>query len=69
MVGDVHLFNQIFNNLISNSICHGFEGYNEGEVEISVEAITDGIAIEYRDNGKGISSENINNIFVPFFYD
>ncbi len=58
---------QILTNLLVNSLNHGFGPEESGE--IALEASKDGadILLRYRDNGKGISGENLAKIFEPFF--
>ncbi len=58
---------QILLNLIVNSIKHGFKGKEEGEISLEVNQEDDKIAIFYRDNGHGISSELETKIWEPFF--
>lgn len=61
---------QILSNLISNSILHGFENIQSKEIIISAKrskTLENTVVIEYRDNGKGISPENLKRIFDPFF--
>jgi len=61
------LFSQIISNLVINSIKHGYDEKEKGN--ISIEAIQAGnkLTILYKDDGKGISAENITRIFDPFF--
>ena len=58
---------QIINNLIGNSIQHGFEGVTEGLVNIEISREEKNILLHYSDNGNGISGENLKQIFDPFF--
>lgn len=58
---------QIMSNLISNSLVHGFEGMQNGVVEISLRHANGEISIDYRDNGKGMTPEQIQRVFEPFF--
>jgi DNA-binding LacI/PurR family transcriptional regulator/signal transduction histidine kinase len=58
---------QIITNLVVNSLVHAFEDMNEGIIEINVTKDIDAIIIEYSDNGKGISKNDIRKIFEPFF--
>lgn len=73
-------YSQIFTNLIMNSLIHGYKEENgegskidEGVISIKVTPMeSDGgknkfLRIEYRDNGVGISEENLKHIFDPFF--
>ncbi|WP_320006435.1 cache domain-containing protein [Maridesulfovibrio sp.] len=60
-------FMQIFSNLIINTLIHGFEGVEAGNIDIGVEVDEDEILIRYTDDGKGISRDNVNRIFEPFF--
>lgn len=58
---------QIVTNFIINSLIHGFEGVEEGLIEINAWIEGEYVLIVYRDNGRGISQENLNKIFDPFF--
>ncbi len=58
---------EIFSSLILNSILHGFHGPGENLIEITVKKKSHKIYISYTDNGCGISDENRNKIFSPFF--
>ncbi len=61
------IISQIFTNLILNSIIHGFENIEMGEININLAKLADQILITYTDNGCGIPKENIKKIFDPFF--
>ena len=60
-------FAQIMTNLIMNSLMHGFEECDNGQMIISCRQINDMVLIKYSDNGKGIPRENLTKIFDPFF--
>jgi len=60
-------FYQIFTNLIMNSVIHGFEEKEEGHIIIEVHPKGNDIEIIYKDDGKGMSKENLSKIFDPFF--
>jgi two-component system, NtrC family, nitrogen regulation sensor histidine kinase NtrY len=66
IIGDLELVEQVLINLIQNSI----EAMNETEVrELSLIATCDEshIFIAVTDNGKGMSKETIEKIFLPFY--
>lgn len=58
IIGDRNLLKEVFYNLINNSIEHGAK-----EIKIYV---SNGKLI-YKDNGRGISKEEAEHIFEPFF--
>jgi len=58
---------QIINNLIGNSMIHGFEGRAEGLINIDVTRELDHVLLHYTDNGVGIAKQNQAQIFDPFF--
>jgi signal transduction histidine kinase len=60
-------YSQIITNLVLNSITHGFGEKQEGRIELKAAGKNGILMIEYRDNGKGISKENLKKIFNPFF--
>jgi len=58
---------QIFNNLIQNSITHGFENFKgNARITVLLEVIKEDLIIEYSDNGKGIPQDLIGKVFEPF---
>jgi nitrogen fixation/metabolism regulation signal transduction histidine kinase len=57
---------QVFNNLIQNSI-HALENKDNGEIVISVQKDNGSVLIELTDNGCGISKEEQEKLFVPYF--
>jgi len=58
---------QIFTNLIVNSIDHGFNNRDYGNIYIRIYEDVNKIYIIYRDDGCGILEENLAKIFEPFF--
>jgi signal transduction histidine kinase len=59
--------NQIIINLIINSIIHGFEDMEKGQIDISIQTVdNNNICIEFKDNGKGIPEHLRKRIFDPF---
>jgi len=67
LYGNPGTFSQVFQNLIQNSIHHGFEGQKNGRITITANVKSDTLFMTYRDNGKGISHEHIEKVFNPFF--
>lgn len=62
-------FAQIFTNLIINSLIHGFENKQRGTgaIHIVIERQRDSLFIQYSDNGKGLTEEQLKKLFNPFF--
>ena len=61
-------FSQIFGDLIINSLEHGFEHKEQGEIHITVTTQPENmLLISYRDNGKGMDEEQCARIFDAFF--
>lgn len=60
-------FSQIMSNLILNSIIHGFEERQHGQISISCSRVDDHVEIDYRDNGAGMPPAVREKIFLPFF--
>lgn len=58
---------QIINNLISNSLLHGFEGIDSGKIHLRITREGREMLIHYADNGVGMSQNNLRKIFDPFF--
>lgn len=60
-------FSQIITNLIMNSLIHGFEGRDEGEIVIKIGRDNENLNIVYKDNGRGMGPESLKKIFDPFY--
>ncbi len=59
---------QVFTNLITNALVHGFAPDEPGEVSVRAWAANpQQVVIEVRDNGRGIPPENLHRVFEPFF--
>lgn len=58
---------QIFTNLLMNSLIHGFENIENGLVRITVLDEDENVDIKYSDNGRGLSPEQLDKLFYPFF--
>ncbi len=58
---------QIITNLIINSIKHGYNEDDKGNIEIRVTKDENNIKLIYSDDGKGMDSETRSKIFEPFF--
>lgn len=58
---------QIFTNFLMNSVLHGFDGIEQGTIDINIEDSGDSVLINYSDNGKGVSKEQLKMLFEPFY--
>jgi signal transduction histidine kinase len=59
---------QVVTNFINNSILHAFSGMTRGTMKLSFTKVAEGwVKLVFSDNGKGISSEHIKQVFDPFF--
>jgi signal transduction histidine kinase len=58
---------QIVINLIINSILHGFEHINRGEICIDISLEQQRLHLTYRDNGAGIDEAQLSQLFEPFY--
>ena len=61
------LFSQIITNLIMNSINHGYDEREKGNININASIDNNTLLFEYKDDGRGITKENMLRIFDPFF--
>jgi C4-dicarboxylate-specific signal transduction histidine kinase len=57
---------QIIGNLLGNAI-DAVQGYEEPEITITIQEISDGMELSVGDNGSGVPRENLEQIFTPFF--
>jgi C4-dicarboxylate-specific signal transduction histidine kinase len=60
-----HGLNQVFSNLIINSL--QAVAKNEGVIDIDGNVDGDNLVLFFKDNGSGISEENLKKVFNPFF--
>ena len=58
---------QIVNNLVMNSIIHGFEERAGGRIEIGAACVDGMVELVYRDNGHGIAPQLQHKVFEPFY--
>ncbi len=63
---DSGLFAKILQILIENSLAHGFKQRTHGHIKISAHLNNDLFILQYQDDGHGIDSQLIDNIFDPF---
>ena len=63
---DTHLIEQVLINLIINAR-DACEGRDHGKIIVTAERFREGVQIKVADNGKGIPSEILDTIFVPFY--
>jgi signal transduction histidine kinase len=67
IVADGGQLQQVFLNLISNAESEMFSTHGKGILVITVETKGENLLISFRDNGEGISEENMRKLFQPFF--
>jgi signal transduction histidine kinase len=59
---------QILNNLMLNSLMHGFDdGALSGQITINAQSENNRVDIDYVDNGKGMEANTIEKMFEPFY--
>ena len=63
---DEGLLNQVFANLMSNSI-YAVRGSENARVSIHCQKLANTININFSDNGEGISESKLGEVFVPFY--
>jgi len=57
---------QVFQQLLMNSVIHGFVGKENNEIRFDVELVGKKLTIVYSDNGQGVDKNIKNRIFDPF---
>lgn len=58
---------QIFTNMIMNTLIHGFKDTNDGNISIKIYYQDDQLNIEYRDDGVGVTAEQLEKLFEAFY--
>ena len=65
VVADPEQMKKVINNIISNSV--KYMGHDHGTIIIRIQEENESVKIEIEDNGKGIASKDIGNIFERFY--
>lgn len=58
---------QVITNLVNNSLLHGFEGIEAGQIDITSNEEEGQVNIVYRDNGRGIEPERLSKVFEAYY--
>ena len=67
LIGDERLLTQVLINLLNNAI-EALKGTSAKKIEVKATASTEGdIKITITDNGPGISADDLEKIFIPFY--
>jgi len=61
------IYYRIITNLLLNSLTHGFENRDDGNINICVEVDGERLILRYSDDGVGVSADILPKIFDPFF--
>ena len=61
------VFNSIFNIFIENALVHAFIERESGNIKLTVKKRGSQLEIIYADNGVGVHSGNLENLFDPFY--
>jgi len=61
------VFDLIISNILSNSLIHGYDANKSGLIDINVSITKMVLSITISDNGKGISEQDLSNVFEPFY--
>ncbi len=67
LFGDRIKFDQIFYNLVGNSLYAINENHVPGEIKVEILEKTKFYIINFQDNGTGIAPEYLDKVFEPFF--
>lgn len=60
-------WSQVITNLVLNAQIHGLSETEPGKILVTAKRDDQQLRVEVKDNGKGVSSENLEKIFDPFF--
>ena len=66
-MADAGQLQQVFLNIVLNAEHFMTKAHNKGQLVVKTEKINGNIQISFADNGAGISPENLDKIFNPFF--
>jgi signal transduction histidine kinase len=65
VVADPEQLKKVINNIIGNSV--KYMGHENGEIDIRILDEGESVKVEIEDNGKGIASKDLGNIFERFY--
>lgn len=60
-------FAQVLSNLILNSVKHGFENRESGQIWVNVDGDADSVRILYKDDGQGMDTDQVRRLYDPFY--
>ena len=58
---------QVLTNLIMNSLIHGFDEHEQGEISLDIHHNEHELTLIYSDNGKGMDEDAVQKVFEPFY--
>jgi signal transduction histidine kinase len=59
---------QVFTNLCTNALSHAYaDGARGGTVQISAQRAGSSVEVRFKDDGAGISADNVAKVFEPFY--
>ena len=58
---------QIVTNMLMNSLVHGFEHEQKGQIAIRASVANDVVSLSYADDGAGMDKSTLDKLFDPFF--
>jgi signal transduction histidine kinase len=58
---------QVITNLVTNSLTHGYEWSQAGQIRITVSQSNDGVCMDVTDDGKGMNADQLKKCFEPFY--
>lgn len=61
------VISQVLTHFIMNSVEHGFQDINSGEIMIYIKQEMGRVTIVYEDNGRGMDEGKVHRIFEPFY--
>ncbi|MDO6527557.1 ATP-binding protein [Motilimonas sp. 1_MG-2023] len=64
---DSWMLAQILEDLVLNSLEHGFDSQEQDKIEVSAVLVGNNCEIEFEDNGRGIDPAIVSSIYDPFF--
>jgi signal transduction histidine kinase len=65
--GYPELLSNALEQLIDNSVHHGFKGTSDNQINIAIQEKDDWVTLTYQDNGRGIENDKLSQIFTPFY--